>query len=117
MKKNSSNPSKRLFAFMAIPAIALFLMAFSEKVYVVQEPLNDSNLNVNLTEDTVVIRLRGDTISPLILVDGEEVPSIDEIKPKDIESISVLKDNSATTKYGDKGKNGVIIITTKKRGL
>ena len=109
MKKNISNPAKRLFAFIAIPAIALFLMAFSEKVYVVQDPLIDQS--VNLTEDFLVIR--GDTITPLILVDGTEVPNVKGLKPDNIESISVLKDNSATAIYGAKGKNGVILVTTK----
>jgi TonB-dependent SusC/RagA subfamily outer membrane receptor len=47
--------------------------------------------------------------------DGEkELPGFENIKPEDIESISVLKDKSATSKYGEKGKNGVIIITLKK---
>lgn len=36
------------------------------------------------------------------------------VEPGDIESISVLKDKSATEVYGEKGKNGVIIITLKK---
>ena len=55
--------------------------------------------------------------SPLIIVDGEELvdKSVDEINPKTIESISVLKDKSAATLYGEKGKNGVILITTKKK--
>ena len=42
------------------------------------------------------------------------VNSIDQINPNDIESISVLKDKSATALYGEKGKNGVILITLKK---
>jgi TonB-dependent SusC/RagA subfamily outer membrane receptor len=53
------------------------------------------------------------TDTPLFLVDGKEVSSIENIKPEDIESISVLKDNSAIQLYGEKGKNGVILITTK----
>ena len=55
--------------------------------------------------------------TPLIIVDGEELvdKSVDEINPNTIESISVLKDESAATLYGEKGKNGVILITTKKK--
>ena len=55
--------------------------------------------------------------SPLIIVDDEELvdKSVDEINPNTIESISVLKDESAATLYGEKGKNGVILITTKKK--
>jgi TonB-dependent SusC/RagA subfamily outer membrane receptor len=50
----------------------------------------------------------------LYIVDGAEVKDISEIKPNDIEKINVLKDKTAVEKYGDKGKNGVIEITTKK---
>ena len=52
----------------------------------------------------------------LLVVDGV-IKSMDElqsIKPDDIESISVLKEKSATDKYGEKGKNGVIEVTKKK---
>lgn len=50
--------------------------------------------------------------SPLTLVDG--VPrSIANVDPEDIESISILKDASATAIYGVRGANGVIIINTK----
>ncbi len=50
---------------------------------------------------------------PLFFVDGKEVESLNDINPDDIESISVLKDKSAIELYGEKGKNGVIIITMK----
>ena len=50
---------------------------------------------------------------PLILVDGIE-RSMSDINASDIESISVLKDASATAVFGVKGANGVILITTKR---
>lgn len=50
---------------------------------------------------------------PLTLVDGVE-RSFYQINPEDIESISVLKDASATAVYGVRGANGVIIVTTKR---
>ncbi|AXY76156.1 hypothetical protein D3H65_20135 [Paraflavitalea soli] len=54
----------------------------------------------------------------LFIVDGVEMPRgegvLQKIDPQDIESVSVLKDQSAETLYGERGKNGVIIITTKK---
>ena len=53
-------------------------------------------------------------LNVLYIVDGAEVKDISEIKPNDIEKINVLKDKTAVEKYGDKGKNGVIEITTKK---
>jgi len=53
---------------------------------------------------------------PLIFVDGvvAKNQNANNIPPEKIESISVLKDESSTKIYGDKGKNGVILITTKK---
>lgn len=53
--------------------------------------------------------------SPLILVDGIERPgAINTIDITSVESISILKDASATAVYGVKGANGVILITTRK---
>ena len=52
----------------------------------------------------------------LVILDGKEIPKekMNEIDPKTIDNISVLKDKSATDLYGEKGKNGVIEITSKK---
>lgn len=71
------------------------------------------------------IRIRGTrsitaTNEPLIVVDGviDGISNLSDINIADIESVSVLKDASATAIYGSRGSNGVIIITTKqgKRG-
>ena len=59
-----------------------------------------------------------DSVKPLIVLDGVELgygmDVISHVKPQDIKSIEVLKEQSAMSLYGEKGKNGVIIITTKK---
>ncbi|MDR0543474.1 MAG: TonB-dependent receptor [Dysgonamonadaceae bacterium] len=69
--------------------------------------------------DDPVLLIRGvnslsvDGSSPLILVDG--VPrSFTQIDPNEVESISILKDASATAVYGVRGANGVILVTTKR---
>ena len=49
---------------------------------------------------------------PLVMVDGVE-RSMDEIDPDEVQSISVLKDASATAVFGSKGANGVILVITK----
>ena len=52
---------------------------------------------------------------PLYVIDGVPMEqSVASINPQDIESMSVLKDASASAIYGNRGANGVIIITTKK---
>jgi len=69
----------------------------------------------------VMIRVNSDKSGnqPLFVIDGKVVENgkkdLSDLDPKDIESISVLKDNSATEAYGEKGKDGVIVITLKKK--
>lgn len=50
---------------------------------------------------------------PLFIVDGVETMSIDYLNPRDIQSVEVIKDGSASI-YGSRGANGVILITTKR---
>lgn len=57
---------------------------------------------------------KGAGTSPLYIVDGVPVSSIDNISPDEIASMDVLKDGSAAAIYGTRGTNGVIIITTKR---
>ncbi|MBI1808574.1 MAG: SusC/RagA family TonB-linked outer membrane protein [Gemmatimonadetes bacterium] len=77
----------------------------------------------------IAIRIRGGTSvnasnEPLIVVDGVPMPvgfdnvtsgrnPLNFLNPSDIQSMSVLKDASATAIYGSRGANGVILITTK----
>ena len=55
-------------------------------------------------------------MSPLVIMDGLEVSDdvIKKLNPNKIQSVSVLKNEAATAKYGKKGKFGVILITTKR---
>lgn len=67
-----------------------------------------------------VIRIRGGSSlaasnDPLIVIDGLPIDGgLSAVNPNDIETFSILKDASATAIYGNRGSNGVIIITTKK---
>lgn len=68
------------------------------------------------------VRIRGQrsltaSSNPLYVVDGVPLlssSSIESLNPRDIESIDVLKDASATAIYGSRGANGVILVTTKQ---
>ena len=66
------------------------------------------------------IRIRGigsmsASNSPLYIVDGMPFDgSVSDINPSDVESMSVLKDASASAIYGARGANGVVLITTKR---
>ena len=56
--------------------------------------------------------------SPLIIIDGEEKGNdqsiLNQLDVQDIQTISVLKDESAVQQFGEKGREGVVIVTTKK---
>jgi len=52
--------------------------------------------------------------SPLFIVDGVERDNFTQVDANEVESISILKDASATAVYGVRGANGVLIITTKR---
>ena len=68
------------------------------------------------------IRIRGERSlsagnSPLYVVDGVPLMSasaIETLNPRDIETIDILKDASATAIYGSRGANGVVLVTTKQ---
>ncbi len=56
---------------------------------------------------------------PLVIVDGKEAlekDALSKIAPDRIKSITILKDKSATAVYGEKGKNGVIVVTLLTEG-
>jgi TonB-linked SusC/RagA family outer membrane protein len=68
--------------------------------------------------DDATMYLRGAATTngknPLILIDGVPRDNIRTIDPNEVETISVLKDASATSVFGVRGANGVILITTKR---
>lgn len=87
--------------------------------------LNGRTPGVNVTSsgtpgNGATIRIRGissleGNVNPLIVVDGLPISGgLDSVNPNDIASFSILKDASATAIYGNRGANGVILITTKK---
>ncbi len=82
-----------------------------------------AGVNISTTEGgpgaAVTIKVRGggsitQDNTPLYVVDGIQVEdALSKIAPQDIESVDVLKDAAATSIYGARGANGVVIITTK----
>lgn len=70
-------------------------------------------------QEGMLMRIRGigtlNDSAPLVIVDGFE-GSIGNVNPDDIESVSVLKDAASCAIYGNRGANGVVLITTKTGG-
>lgn len=83
--------------------------------------INKKDKNVKVISvkkrDSKTNLLKNDENPPLVIFDGKEINNneMNAISPNDIESIQVLKDKTATITYGEKGKNGVILITSKNK--
>ena len=95
-----------------------------DAVFSVRKALQGRAAGVNVTQNSgapgkaMTVRIRGvgtiNNSDPLYIVDGAPVSGIDFLNPNDIESITILKDASATAIYGSRGANGVVMVTTKK---
>lgn len=94
---------------LLLPLMGAALGAFAETAYVFPED--------KVTKEKPGIRIRGVKSSsgkePLVLVDGRETV-LDSIKTEQIKTITVLKDSTVVAVYGEKGRNGVILVEMKK---
>jgi hypothetical protein len=65
---------------------------------------------------SITLRELSTGVKPLFVLDGKIIQQadIEKIDTRNIESIEVLKGEKATDQYGDKGKNGVVVISSKK---
>lgn len=95
---------------LLLPLMGVALGAFAETAYVFPED--------KVTKEKPGIRIRGVKSSsgkePLVLVDGRRTDRMDTLESERIESITVLKDSTATAAYGEKAKYGVILVEMKK---
>jgi TonB family protein len=141
MKKKTENRFAPLKQLVLLPLLAILVMGLSNrevKTEIIQQQNETVEIQPEIQSDTIIseektenvlLRLNPDhkgfktsvifdsnsvdpTTEPLYVVDGKITNEINQIPPQDIESISVLKDQSAIALYGNKAKNGVILITT-----
>jgi TonB-dependent SusC/RagA subfamily outer membrane receptor len=82
-------------------------------------PYNVAGITFQSTQPTSSTNFTSQYTNALIIVDGVKQSkgffNLNSIDPNTIESISILKDKAATDTYGEEGKEGVIIIKTKKK--
>ena len=71
-------------------------------------------INKKKAKDSTQIIITKDGNQPLYLLDGKKIDNINAIAAEDIASVNVLKGKMATDAYGEKGANGVVVITSKK---
>ena len=112
LRKRSSRWAVARVLFV-LPLAGLALGAFARTAYVFPDDKGKKeNVSIRI-EGTNFYSSDGKSGKPLFVVDGLEAESIESLSPDRIASITVLKDASAEALYGEKGKNGVIIVTTK----
>ena len=144
MITNNKNPRfSYLRRLVVLPLLAIVVMMFAfrttpahKEVYNQTISINTSsdaaafkekakNVNAlnakNLGKDTTIVLVSKDTTrkQPLYLLDGKKIThdEMSKIDPATIESINVLKDKTAVDKYGEEGKNGVVLINLKKNAI
>lgn len=111
MLREKSSRGACVKALLLLPLLGIALSAFSETVYRESEPLRGKMQTVVVRGDSLTVR--GGQAKPLIIVDGLEAASLDEVGAADIESVTVLKDSAALRLYGRRAKDGVVIVTRK----
>lgn len=118
MLKKKSNRWCGAKALYVIPVVALSLAATAKTIVEyrqvpvtkqaqVAEPVSQA--------DAQPVAVPGDK-HPIVFIDGKEVKygQFEQLKNEQIESMTVLKDEKSTAAYGEKGKNGVILVSLKK---
>jgi TonB-dependent SusC/RagA subfamily outer membrane receptor len=119
--KNASSSGSDLLKLQQNQGQSYNSMPSSENSKISETPNLRLSMSMGLASDSNEEKelVRGLSIdkdeTPLIFIDGEEVPydEIKEIDPNSIEHIEVLKDKSALDNYGEKGRNGVLKIQTR----
>lgn len=90
-----------------------------EEIIVIKEKSNgrDDKTIIKTEKSSKIVIKTDDDIKPLFIVDGKELKKskFKDLDPDNIERINVLKGESAIEKYGNKGKNGVVEVITKKK--
>ena len=115
LRKRSSRWAVARVLFV-LPLAGLALGAFARTAYVFPDDKGKKENVTILIRNAKIDPSDGKSGNPLILVDGREVKSIDSLSADRIASVSVLKDSASKVSYGEKGREGVIIVTTKEDG-
>lgn len=129
MNKKKSSRLQLSRYLLAVPVVAVLALIFTmSRATYLPEVSRATEPQIIIRPDTTKAKrdssaLRfarvdsdNDDEGPLVVLDGKELEKgfdISSIDPNTIESISVLKDASATAVYGDRGANGVVVITSK----
>ncbi|WP_159017830.1 M56 family metallopeptidase [Algibacter sp. L3A6] len=115
MLHKSKSKKISLFKYtLIIPLLFTFIFNFNTEVIA---QTKEQNINITGKSDSEVpLKLEEDD-NPLIIIDGKtsSKTNLEHLNHSNIESINILKGNAATQAYGNKGDNGVMLITTKQQ--
>jgi hypothetical protein len=109
MKKNPPYYAKRIAALILVPVAVILVLVYAESIY--EKKLTQKSLHINNNDS--IATMNGFQETPLLIHDGTEINSLEDIDLSDKE-IQYLQKDTAVERYGEKGKHGVIIVTTKK---
>ena len=134
-KKSNGKSWLKLLALLPILGTFLALNAETVTEYVYQNPqkkiekkgrkagkVNVSGKTIEVEADTAAtapvsihVELKDGVENPLVVIDGKHatMEELQALDPQTIDNISVLKDKASLEVFGEDGKNGVIIVTTK----
>ena len=100
--------------FLSVPSVNPVMQIAGKVagVSIINTAAADPNSSTNIQVRGVSSRTAG--IEPLVVINGIPGGNLQNINENDIESISILKDGAASSIYGTRGSNGVILVTTKK---
>jgi TonB family protein len=134
MKKTITSPYRKLKVLFVLPVIAIVFYAFAKPEYHYLPPADNRVIsipdgleteelsgtvfketdNASIVQEKRISKTDQESPRPLLLIDGKESNTkLSDLNPDDIKTISVLKDKSATAVFGEKGKDGVIIVITR----
>lgn len=124
MKKAKTSQWRKLSILVLLPAFFLFSWTFAEANYIYKDEgtllasLKLDNTNAVVEQNDSFEQKTRPTKGMLYFVDGKEITEseVGNINPDTIERIDVLKDESAVSIYGDRAKNGAVLIFLKKVG-
>lgn len=135
LRKEKSSPWKRISALTIVPVFGVFIWLSAVPNYIVQ-PIENTMIQIKKegnpdkpeilvlrAKDSIKVELKekvtftnAEELQPLYIIDGiKSQDGIKDLSPDEIESISVLKDKTATDHFGNDARGGAILITTKKK--
>jgi len=126
-KKGTFSDDKGNFQIRTNTSNATLEFSHISYISLSKEFKSNSDINIQLSKvgdilNPIIVSYVGERQNPeikpepIILIDGalSDLETLNKLKSEKIEAISVLKGEKAISKYGSKGENGVILITTKK---